>query len=1015
MALIPNLLAGLSLLLRQPLESFCDLETTHDDAFITKRSDYVSFVRIEGIRRIPSRDDIARIATAMRLDLSGTLEERGHAIVGWYASDPDLSAVEIDRLSMTACRQAADKLGLNLADIFDERMRLWPRIMRWEAAYFILWTRPGLLTKEERKQMRDEQALLCKEIPRIGAAQKFWLRSEVMKARHDAFVGRVLSSLRAHDIGAAEVDPHDALVVVREAMHRETAGSAWKPCLVGDRFMPRLPEDEDRKPTAETRLWPSLRSQIFRHDAVTHGGQRVEIGQNDYAAVDMELGPEDPRPFVELAAHLGNDRIPWRGTISLQGGGKSAMAIKEVAATFLSIFPGNGPLRRAFRAIRDARDTDNHISVKFRASFATWAPSGESRKLQRRAATLSQRIEAWGNCKATRLAGDPLEAVMSSVPGLSLASTGAPAQALLGDALGMLPWNRTSSPWQAGSVLFRLPHGAIWPYDPAGGSKRLQVLDLFVAPPRSGKSVLANTINLGLCLSSAVLGAQGAKLPLIGKADIGPSAEGFVRLIQEALGPERSHLAIFKTLLFAPGHEFNVFDLQVGCQYPLPLERAFLQNFLSLATLPPDTSTPFEGMTQMIGLVIDEAYRLCTDVPGGAPKGYRRGVEPAVDTALDRYRIDLHPDDPHWRDVVTALCAVGEHRLAEIAQRHAVPLLEDLISAARTDQVRDMFSKLKIQVTQEQASDLFERYIYDIIRKYPTLNSPTRLDFGSARIIVLDLAEVAPTGSAAANRQTEMMYMLARHILARNFFLKPDYLPYIPEPVRDYHRGRFQEILESVKRLDYDEWHRTQGSPLVRAQAELDMREGPKHNIQLGFSSQRLSDMGDALISQSTGRFVLRAGDEREAEEIIDRFNLSDASAAVVRHGLHGPGPGGAPFFAILEVDGDRYEQKLVNSLGPIELWALSTTPGDTALRNRLYARLGFSEALARLARIFPSGSALKQIERRKADRLRGGEPGDRAETGVIEELADELSDGKGIGLKLLDRGADEELAQAAE
>jgi len=33
----------------------------------------------------------------------------------------------------------------------------------------------------------------------------------------------------------------------------------------------------------------------------------------------------------------------------------------------------------------------------------------------------------------------------------------------------------------------------------------------------------------------------------------------------------------------------------------------------------------------------------------------------------------------------------------------------------------------------------------------------------------MDLAEVAPTGSAAANRQTEMMYMLGRHILARNF------------------------------------------------------------------------------------------------------------------------------------------------------------------------------------------------------------------------------------------------------
>ena len=55
-----------------------------------------------------------------------------------------------------------------------------------------------------------------------------------------------------------------------------------------------------------------------------------------------------------------------------------------------------------------------------------------------------------------------------------------------------------------------------------------------------------------------------------------------MRLVQEALGPERRHEAIYTTMQFAPGYEFNIFDLQVGCEYPLPLEKAFLQNFLAL-------------------------------------------------------------------------------------------------------------------------------------------------------------------------------------------------------------------------------------------------------------------------------------------------------------------------------------------------------------------------------------------------------------------------------------------------
>ena len=1015
-AWLANGLASLSLLLKQPLTAYCDLETADGDALITKSGHYLSWIRVDGMQRMAERKDFGQITEAMRLDLSGALETRGHAIVGWYISDPDAALVEIERLNLSACRSSAREVGLDLHDILDERARLWPKLMRWEAAYFIVWTRTSVLTKEERKQLKAEYAANAREAGAIGNTQRFYMRSEVMAARHSAFTSRVLSALRAHDVAASVLDPHDALCVARAAMYREMAGSDWRPSLPGDVVMARCPEDDVSRPKAEYLLWPPIRDQLFHADAVTHGGQRVDFGDNAYAAVDMHIGPEDPRPFVELASTLGLDRIPWRCAILVEGCGQSAMQLKDIGASFLSMFPGNADLRRAFAFLKQARAEENHISVRVRASFTTWAPVEEAAKLRRRVSTLSQRIEGWGNAKSTTVVGDALEGVMSSAPGLALASTANPALALLGDALAMLPWNRTASPWESGSVLFRRADGGIWPYDPAGGRKRPLVVDIFVAPPGSGKSVLANTINIGLCLSSAVMGTNGAKLPLIGKADIGKSAEGFVRLIQEALGPRRKHEAIFTSLQFVAGMEFNIFDLQVGCEYPLPLEKAFLQNFLALATLPPDQSSPFEGMAQLISLVIDEAYRLCTETGGGA-KHYRPGVEPEVDRAIARHGIQLHDESPYWRDVVNFLCDAGEHLLAERAQRHAVPIIEDLIGAVRTDQVRDMFDSLKLVETSEKASQIFERYIADLIRRFPTLNAPTRLDFGPARIIVIDLQYVAPTGSAAANRQTEMMYLLARHILARNFFLHPEYLAFVPERVREYHRRRFTEVYETVKRVDYDEWHRTQGSVLVRAQAELDVREGRKHNVQLGFASQRLSDMGDGVIAQSTGRFVLGADDQREREEIIKRFGLTDASSKIVRHRLTGPRRDGAPFLAIFRAEQANYEQFLVNSLGPIELWALSTTPGDTSLRNRLYERVGFSEGLRRLSRVFPNGSAMDEIERRTKARIKKGDAAERVEAGVVEELARELIEGHGLGLVLrsYDGAANDDLPVAAE
>src|SRR5271165_20809 len=99
-AAIGRALANLSLMLRQPFPSFCDIETAHGNALVTKQGDYVSWLRVDGMRRMSTRQDVERIALGQRVDLSGALEERGHAIVGFYISDPESSGVQIDQASI---------------------------------------------------------------------------------------------------------------------------------------------------------------------------------------------------------------------------------------------------------------------------------------------------------------------------------------------------------------------------------------------------------------------------------------------------------------------------------------------------------------------------------------------------------------------------------------------------------------------------------------------------------------------------------------------------------------------------------------------------------------------------------------------------------------------------------------------------------------------------------------------------------------------------------------------------
>lgn len=181
--ILSSLLAGISLGLRQPLASFCDVESTHGDHLITKRGEYVSVLRINGLRRMCTRQEVEALAEQQRIELQGLLEERGHAIVGWYISDPERSGIEIDRLSLNGCRSIARQIGADLSDVIEERRRRWPNVMRWEATCYVLWTRPSVLTREDRKQVAEERRTLASQFPRVGNTQRFALRSDIMAAR----------------------------------------------------------------------------------------------------------------------------------------------------------------------------------------------------------------------------------------------------------------------------------------------------------------------------------------------------------------------------------------------------------------------------------------------------------------------------------------------------------------------------------------------------------------------------------------------------------------------------------------------------------------------------------------------------------------------------------------------------------------------------------------------------------------------------------------------------------------
>ena len=95
-----------------------------------------------------------------------------------------------------------------------------------------------------------------------------------------------------------------------------------------------------------------------------------------------------------------------------------------------------------------------------------------------------------------------------------------------------------------------------------------------------------------------------------------------------------------------------------------------------------------------------------------------------------------------------------------------------------------------------------------------------------------------------------------------------------------------------------------------------------------------------------------------------------------------------------------------MNTPGPVELWALTTSPADVALRSRLYALLPPARARAALARAFPAGTARGRIETELARLDTAGAGRAASEEAVLDRIADELARAAERGLSAVEPAA---------
>jgi intracellular multiplication protein IcmB len=258
------------------------------------------------------------------------------------------------------------------------------------------------------------------------------------------------------------ISAHDALNAVRSSMYPNARHDGWKPVLPGDRLTMRPAK---KKKDYSDVLWPPIRQQLCIGDAKVLNGTTVKIGNYNWAPVDLTLAPAEPSPFPQLLARLIDSDTPFRISFLIESGGTDGIGMKGFLAGVMAF--SNDVNRQIKTSIETLRAlSQNEAVVKLRVSLATFAPQDNIKLLETRSASLVQALESWGYCQASSAVGDPLEGTMSSVLGVACASTAPAVIVPLREVAKLLPWQRASSPFEEGSVLFRTADGRMWPYQP---------------------------------------------------------------------------------------------------------------------------------------------------------------------------------------------------------------------------------------------------------------------------------------------------------------------------------------------------------------------------------------------------------------------------------------------------------------------------------------------------------------------------------------------------------------------
>ncbi|AUH51491.1 hypothetical protein CXB49_12005 [Chromobacterium sp. ATCC 53434] len=920
------------------------------------------------------RERLAKLAAML-----ASLPRRNGIVVDIvFQRDKETSRKEVKKQA-NSIRSATARIGMDVNFILDEREDILSRTVASEIALIVVTTSPSILPKEMRKvaanwsggemaqsetfipAMRNRHQGVCKEYVE-GLVSIFSL-----KARALTLEEAIVMDANLWDGGGEGLRP-----ITPDSVKQNGAPPARaEPAIAGQRddIVPPLPG-----------------LQIFRRQAENMPEEGVaRTGNRYYSSGYFEFPISQPEGFNNLLRILPTARIhaeiPFRMAFQLLSGSASGrFSTKKSVAQFLKFSTFGGQNSKIVDAINEVKELEKSGVTTFvgvRISVATWGASKQ--EATDRFTELAAALNGWGGGQVIQEFGNPCEVAIGTLPGFRNLAPELilPAQMLA----AILPIERPASPWNYGNMMMLTEDGKLFVYQ-VGSQLQQAWVDVMFATMGSGKSVLLQALNLG-----SILQPGKDDIPRMAILDVGYSSKGLIDTVKASLPPDREYLAQHYRLSIDKRNAMNPFDTMLGCRAAVPDEKAFLVDFVTLLLTPVGQDRPVPEIAELVDTLVAAAYRYFSIEK---PKKYQPRRNQEVDEALQRN--NLHPDEgASWWSIVDMLFERGEIRCATVAQRYAVPIIPDLSQVMQaTPSIKDNYTDAVIPGGSSML-DFCNRMLGSISSRFPLLAYETALDFANAKIVAVDLADVTGGQGAASQKQGEVMYLATSAFLARGYYMDDDVVPTMdcPGQYMEYHRRELRKNRNEVKRIVYDELHNI-SSPMVLGLIETLVRVGRKYKVHIALASQEHTDFPKSIMNLATNIWVLRADSKEVREDLKKSMDLSEYAEEALANRIQGLTPLGAPMLLYSKIKGAIVERVLYFKPGGVELWAYATTPANVEIRGQVAKFVGYREALSRLARRFPGGDAVSEVDKR-IDAWGGA----KREADIIKEIVAEVAGGR--------------------